>query len=208
MKTNLTIEQVRQLSSTDLRTTASELKIKNYTRLTKDQLQRKVIEAIQLQASKVPSEEQHDTIVAELQSTINSESEKEVITTVTLKTMVEATIEGFIAAKQTTLYIKAMETLGGSYDSDFDDLLENASAEALEAVLAITVPPVDTVDVTSTSKKEKVANNQAAPRSGSKSEKIYQYLLANPEMALSKVAQLFDTHYPMVSRIKNIYIKK
>lgn len=203
MKTNLTIEQVRQLSSTDLRTIASELGIKNYSRFTKDQLQRKVIETIQLQASEVPSDEQ---------STINTEDEKEIITISTLKTMVEATIEGFIESKQTSLYTKAMETLGGSYDSDLDDLLEVATVESLEAVLNITVPAVTvTPKKEKAAKKEKVikaATDKTAPRPGSKSEQIYNYLLANPDMSIYKVSQQFDTYYSVVERILKVYIKK
>jgi len=187
-------EEVRNLTSTDLHKRASELKIKNYSRLVKDQLQKKVIDAL---IEQLPEEEEKFVDVERQE----------------LSEKVDAFVDELIAQKRTGVYNEVMKALGGKFNSDLDDLLEQTSKAQMKDALAfqkITSTPEPKKDKEESThkvaKKKSTAGKQTAPRAGSKSEKIYNYLKNHPKEPTTKVAKHFNTYYSVVDRVVKNYL--
>jgi hypothetical protein len=101
--TTITKEELNQLPVNELRKEASSLGIKNYIRLGQNEL----IEAILKEQSKL--------------QLIEEQSKLQLIEEIDQK------MDKVIAEKNDDLYKKVMSSLGGEYDSDLDDLLDEAS---------------------------------------------------------------------------------
>jgi ParB/RepB/Spo0J family partition protein len=106
--TTITKEELNQLPVNELRKEASSLGIKNYIRLGQNEL----IEAILKEQSKL--------------QLIEEQSKLQLIEEIDQK------MDKVIAEKNDDLYKKVMSSLGGEYDSDLDDLLDEASFEVLK----------------------------------------------------------------------------
>lgn len=188
MKT-MTIAEVRELTSTELRKVAAELGIKNYSRYTKDQLAQKVVESIQSK------------------------------TKLDLVNEVDEFVDALIEERRDGVYTEVMKVLGGNFDSDIDDLFESATEEQLKEALTFKkikakkeestkskTKKSDSKETTSIQSKERQSKD--APRKGSKSEEILKFLQENPEMSVYKIAKQFNTYYSVVDRVKKTYLKK
>lgn len=130
-----------------------------------------------------------------------------------LKEQVDQFVDELIVAKQTGTYTEVMKALGGGYESDLSDLFEVATTEQLLTALELkNIPTQVKKETPSKTKKEKVQKEKSttvkdAPKEGSKSAEIFEYLKANPDEKLSSVAKRFNTGYPFILHVKKTYLK-
>lgn len=217
MKTieNKVREEVRNLSSTDLRKRASELKIKNYSRFTKDQLQKKVIEVLETQVQDEFVQEEVKVVNESIQSSDRDKMADEV----------DEFVDSLIENNRNGVYNEVMKALGGKFDSDLDYLLDNATEEQLKEALnfkkikyvsnnveeKVSVDEFEkkeTSKLESASKAKKTRKLKDVPRANSKSAAILEYLKEHPTISKYAIAKHFDTYYSVVDNVEKRYILK
>lgn len=201
MKTKVEIEK---MSVSELRQEAAALKLKNYSRMSKEILKKEILSA---QSPEIIEDDEKPTITETILPKEVSESE--------LRTKVGDFLDGLVESKDNAKYEEVLVTLGGSMDDDIDDLLEEANIDQLNAALLL--KPIEKVKTSKTKviktpkeKKEKAPKKERiskdVPREGSKSEEILAFLKANPEMSVYKVAKTLKTYYSVVKRVSENYL--
>lgn len=147
----------------------------------------------------------------ETPKTLTKEELKEVVeqTRKELVEKVDTFIDTLISAKRSGVYTEVMKALGGKFESDLDELLENATIEQLKDALSFDkIKPAEKVVVKkskTTPKTIATKGKKDAPKAGSKSEKILEMLRVG-DKSKQAIAKELGTYYSAVDRVAKLYL--
>ena len=121
---------------------------------------------------------------------------------------VDLFIDKLIEDKRSGVYTEAMKSLGGAFESDLDDLLDNATIEQLKDTLKlgkIKKPELEKKVSEKIKKEPSSKGKKEAPLPGSKSEKILE-MLKEGVKSKQEIAKELGTYGPAIYRVAKLYL--
>lgn len=187
-------QEILNLNVKDLRKRANELGITNYSKFSKAQLAKKVIDATKEHICEIAAQEDA-TPALKLEA---------------LKQRVDELVDKLIEEKRTGVYNQVMKALGGNFYSDLDELLENATEAQLNDALSfskLNKPKEEPIVESAKSKFNTTSsvNDKSRPREGTLSERVWLYYKEHSDESLYQIAKKFNTYYSVVSRVVKNY---